>query len=138
MKNRVALEFLLREPLAALIAEYVHDHLAVLARGSNAPWLFPGEGGRHKRSTWLGVQITAAIKKYCGLRITPHQFRHVAGTLILNHQPGNYELARRVLGHRSMRTTVHSYCGLETSQATAIFGDIVREKLQDRFSREPH
>ena len=137
VKNRVALEFLLQEPLAALIAEYVHDHLPVLARGSNAPWLFPGEDGRHKRSALLGVQITAAVKKHCGLRLTPHQFRHAAGTLILNKQPGNYELARRVLGHRSMRTTVQAYCGLETTQATAIFGDIVREKLRDQFSREP-
>ena len=85
----------------------------------------------------LGVQITATVKKHCGLRITPHQFRHAAGTLILNKQPGNYELARRVLGHRSMRTTVQAYCGLETTQATAIFGDIVREKLRDQFSREP-
>jgi len=137
VKNRVVLEFLLQEPLAALIAEYVHEHLPVLARGSNAPWLFPGEDGRHKRSALLAVQITAAVKKHCGLRLTPHQFRHAAGTLILNKQPGNYELARRVLGHRSMRTTVQAYCGLETTQATAIFGDIVREKLRDQFSREP-
>ena len=67
---------------------------------------------------------------------SPHQFRHAAGTLILNKQPGNYELAGRVLGRRSMRTTVQAYCGLETAQATAIFGDIVREKLGDQFSRE--
>ena len=137
VKNRVTLEFLLQEPLATLIAEYMRDHLAVLAHGSNAPWLFPGEDGRHKRSALLGVQITTAVKKHCGLRVTPHQFRHAAGTLILNKQPGNYELARRVLGHRRMRTTVQAYCGLETTQATAIFGDIVREKLRDHFSREP-
>ena len=138
VKNRIALEFVLREPLAAVIAEYVRDHLPVLARGSKGSWLFPGEDGRHKCSALLGVQITAAIKKHCGLRVTPHQFRHAAGTLILNKQPGNYELARRLLGHRSVRTTVQHYCGLETTQATAIFGDIVREKLRDRFLLEPH
>jgi integrase len=137
VKNRVALEFVLREPLAALIAEYVHDHLPTLARGSNGPWLFPGENGRHKHSGVLRPQITAVVKKHCGLRLTPHQFRHAAGTLILNSHPGNYELARRVLGHRSVQTTVHAYCGLETTQATAIFGDIVRDKLRDQSLREP-
>jgi integrase len=137
VKNRVALEFLLREPLANLISEYVCDHLPVLARGSNRQWLFPGEKGRHKSSAHLSEQIAAVVKKHCGLRLTTHQFRHVAGTLILNKQPGNYELARRVLGHRSMWTTVQAYCGLETTQATAIFGDIVREKLRDQFSCEP-
>jgi integrase len=138
VKNRVALEYMLREPLATLISEYVTDHLPVLARGWNGRWLFPGEDGRHKTPALLSRQITAIVKNHCGLRLTTHQFRHAAGTLILNKQPGNYELARRVLGHRSMRTTVQAYCGLETTQATAIFGDIVREKLRDRFSREPH
>jgi integrase len=137
VKNRVALEFVLREPLAALIAEYVHDHLPTLARGSNGPWLFPGRNGQHKQSGVLRPQITAVVKKHCGLRLTPHQFRHAAGTLILNSHPGNYELARRVLGHRSIQTTVQSYCGLETTQATAIFGDIVRDKLRDQSLREP-
>jgi hypothetical protein len=42
-----------------------------------------------------------------------------------------------VLGHRSIQTTVQSYCGLETTQATAIFGDIVRDKLRDQSLREP-
>jgi integrase len=120
-----------------VIAEYVRDHLPVLARGSKGTWLFPGEDGRHKCSALLGRQITAAVKKHCGIKVTAHQFRHVAGTLILNAHPGNYELARRLLGHRSVRTTVQYYCGLETTQATAIFGDIVREKLRDRFSLEP-
>jgi integrase len=132
VKNRVALELFLREPLAALIAEYVRDHLPVLARESNGPWLFPGESGRHKQSGRLRQQITAIVKKHCGLRLTPHQFRHAAGTLILNAHPGNYELARRVLGHRNVQSTVQAYCGLETTQATAIFGDIVRNKLRDR------
>jgi integrase len=142
VKNRIALEYLLREPLAALISEYVRDHLPVLAHGSNCLWLFPGRsvftGQKARHKSALSTQITATVEKHCGLRLTTHQFRHAAGTLILNKQPGNYELARRVLGHRSMRTTVQAYCGLETTQATAIFGDIVREKLRDRFSPEDH
>jgi integrase len=138
VKNRVALEYILREPLATLISEYVRDHLPMLARGSNGVWLFPGEEGRHKSSALLSGQITATVKKHCGLRVTTHQFRHAAATLILEKQPGNYELPRRVLGHRSMRTTLHHYTSLETTQATTLFGDIVREKLRDRFPREPH
>jgi integrase len=142
VKNRVALEFLLRDPLATLISEYIRDHLPMLARGSNCRWLFPGRGAfpgeKRRHKSHLSAQITAIVEKHCGLRLTTHQFRHAAGALILNKQPGNYELARRVLGHRSMRTTVQAYIGLETTQATTIFGDIVREKLRDRFSPEDH
>jgi hypothetical protein len=39
--------------------------------------------------------------------------------------PGNYELVRRVLGHRNITTTQSFYIGLETLEATRIFGEMV-------------
>jgi integrase len=66
VKNRVDLEFLLREPLATLIAEYVHEHLLMLARGSNALWLFPGEDGRHKRSALLSMRPREKFSRMVG------------------------------------------------------------------------
>ena len=57
------------------------------------------------------------------------QFRHVAGAMLLKRFPGNYELVRRVLGHRSMETTRRAYIGLETLEANEIFGELVRENL---------
>ena len=58
-----------------------------------------------------------------------HQFRHAAGALILKHRPGEYELVRRILGHKSIETTLRFYLALETTQASEIFTDIVRNKL---------
>ena len=58
-----------------------------------------------------------------------HQFRHAAGALILKHRPGEYELVRRTLGHKSIQTTIKFYCDLETTQASEIFTDIVRYRL---------
>ena len=58
-----------------------------------------------------------------------HQFRHAAGALILKHRPGEYELVRRILGHKSIQTTIKFYCSLETMQASEIFIDIVRNRL---------
>ena len=46
VKNRVALEFLLQEPLATLIAEYVHDHLSVAGAWVECPVAF----SRRRRS----------------------------------------------------------------------------------------
>jgi hypothetical protein len=37
VKNRVKLEFVLKERLTKLIEEYVHDHRPVLLRGANSP-----------------------------------------------------------------------------------------------------
>ena len=58
-----------------------------------------------------------------------HQFRHAAGALILKHRPGEYELVRRILGHKSIQTTINFYWSLETTQASEIFTDIVRQRL---------
>jgi integrase len=63
-----------------------------------------------------------------------HQFRHAAAALILRAKPGNYEYVRRILGHRNLQTTINFYVGLETTQATQEFGEIVRREL--RFDPE--
>jgi integrase len=101
-----------------------------LLRGSNEPWLFPGENGGCKDAKTLSGQITERIEKATGLRITVHQFRHAAAAMWLKHNPGDYETVRRMLGHRSIQTTINFYCGLETMQANAVFGDMVRKLMK--------
>src|SRR5215207_6993717 len=128
VKNRVRLEFDLKERLTKLIEEYVHEHRPALLRGSNEAWLFPGENGRHKTLTTLGEQITNAVLDRVGIRVTPHQYRHAAGAIIIRTTK-DYELARRVLGHKNLRTTTKFYLGLESLHATERFGDIVRAHL---------
>jgi site-specific recombinase XerD len=64
-----------------------------------------------------------------------HQFRHAAAAVFLRHRPGEYESVRRLLGHRSIKTTTNFYCGLETMRATRTYGEIVRRQLS--FNPEP-
>ena len=128
VKNRVKLEFVLKERLTKLIEEYVHDHRPVLLRGASSLWLFPGENGRHKTLSTLGDQITDTVKDRVGIRVTAHQYRHAAAALILRATQ-DYELVRRVLGHKNLQTTIRFYVGLETAQASERFGDIVRAHL---------
>jgi integrase len=129
VKNQTALQFKLDEMVTGIIDEYVHDFRPALMRGSNADWLFPGEPGEHKEKISFSTQIVERVQKSTGLRITVHQFRHAAGALILKHRPGEYELVRRTLGHKSIQTTINFYCDLETTQASEIFTDIVRHRL---------
>jgi integrase len=129
VKNSLLLQFKLDEEATALINEYVHDFRPTLVRGNNADWLFPGEAGDHKEKISFSTQIVDRIQKSTGLRITVHQFRHAAGALILQHRPGEYELVRRTLGHKSIQTTIRFYLALETTQASEIFTDIIRNKL---------
>jgi hypothetical protein len=129
VKNRVRLEYPLEQYLTDLIDDYVFNFRPTLVRGSNEQWLFPGQHGGAKGKISFSGQITERIYKATGMRITAHQFRHAAGALILQRRPGEYELVRRLLGHRNVQTTVNAYVGLENIQASEIFGKIVMEQL---------
>jgi integrase-like protein len=133
VKNRVQLEFPLEQYLTELIDEYVHDFRSTLLRGSNGGSLFPGQCSGAKQKAKLSTQITERIFKATGLRMTVHQFRHAAGALILQRRPGEYELVRRLLGHRNIQTTINAYVGLENIQASEIFSKIVMEHMEDKL-----
>jgi integrase len=125
VKNGVPLEFAFDATTTALIDEYIYQHRPQLMRGFNHDWLFAGEAQGPKATKTLSAQISERLWKELGLEITPHQFRHAAAYIMLNADPGNYELVRRVLGHRSITSTRNFYIGLETLEATRLFGEIV-------------
>ena len=89
----------------------------------------PGLRSGAKGKVSFSGQITKRILKRTGLRITSHQFRHAAGAIILQEQPGNYELVRQILGHRDVQTTIRCYIWLKEIQATKIFRKIIRNLL---------
>ena len=130
VKNRVNLEFTFDEDLTGLIDEYIHDFRPTLLRGSNAAWLFPGVAGEPKTASMFSTQVTERIQKTTGVRMTVHQFRHACAAIYLKHRPGEYEVVRRLLGHRNIRTTINFYCGLETTQANEAFGRIIRDHIK--------
>jgi integrase len=125
VKNGVPLEFAFDEKTTALIDEYICQHRPHLMRRFNHDWLFAGEAQGPKTIKTLSEQISGRLWKELGLEVTPHQFRHAAAYIILKADPGNYELVRRVLGHRSITTTHNFYIGLESLEATRQFGEIV-------------
>jgi integrase len=91
--------------------------------------LFPGQHAGAKGKISFSGQITDRIYKATGLRMTVHQFRHAAGALVLQRRPGEYELVRQLLGHRSVQTTINAYIGLENIRASEIFSEIVRKHM---------
>jgi integrase len=129
VKNRVTLQFKLQPKLSELIDEYINVYRPALLRGSTDLWLFPGQKREIKTSRTLSLQVTDRVIKATGLRITVHQFRHAAAAIFLKHRPGQYELVRQMLGHRSIQTTMNFYVGLENIQATEIFGDIIKQRM---------
>jgi integrase len=125
VKNGVPLEFLLDQGTTSMIDTYIHEFRPQLMNGPGHNYLFPGSSADRKRTQSLSAQISERLWKELGLEITPHQFRHAAAYIMLKADPGNYELVRRVLGHRSITTTRNFYIGLESIEATRVFSKLV-------------
>lgn len=119
VKNKAAdLDFELPEPSAEFLRWYIKE---IRTAEAGNPFLFPGANGSHKSKSGFGTQITRTVRRYTGLAVNPHLFRHVGAKLYLDHNPGSYEVMRRVLGHTRMDTTTKFYAGLETRSAARHF-----------------
>jgi integrase len=129
VKNKQALQFVFNGRLSKLIDEYVSNFRPALMKGKNHDWLFPGRSTDHKEKIGFGTQIVDQVAKATGIRITVHQYRHAAAAMFLKHRPGEYELVRQLLGHKSIATTKHFYLDLETTVSSEMYAQIVYREL---------
>ncbi len=129
VKNHQDLEFPLPADTVKRLDVYVARFLPRLTSEPTG-WLFPRRNlDGHKAEHHLSSQIKREIFRLTGLEVHVHLFRHIAAKLFLDVNPGGYEVVRRVLGHRSMDTTVRAYTGLEGAAAARHF-DAVIERLR--------
>lgn len=94
------------------------------------PWLFPGEGG-NRRSSGFGVQISDLLADEVGVKMTLHQFRHLACKLYLDRNPSDYETVRLLLGHKSEQTTRRFYAEMEAVLAVRRYGELITRLLDE-------
>jgi integrase len=80
-----------------------------------------------RRSRAIRAQVGKATFRHLGIRLTPHQFRHLAGKLVLDARPGAHELVRALLGHRSITTTLRYYAGLEQESAAQHYDEVIEQ-----------
>ena len=97
--------------------------------------LFPGQGRGHKHEVTIRQQLCGAVFRHTGLTVNPHLYRHIAAFFYLQANPGDYETVRRLLGHKSVETTIMFYAEFERYPALRQYNDCIlrrREELADR------
>ncbi|MFM8859627.1 MAG: site-specific integrase, partial [Methylocystis sp.] len=116
VKNNQPIDFELPDKVVDMLAWYIREHRSVLmTEPSDA--LFPGQKNKTKSQGLLGTQISKIVFRYLGMKFNPHLFRHAGGKIFLDIHPGQYEIVRQVLGHKSIDTTTSYYAGAETQTA---------------------
>jgi integrase len=87
---------------------------------------------------WL---IASYTKRRAGLVLTPHQFRHLSAKVLLDAQPGAFEIVRQFLGHKSTRTTANAYAGIDSRRAARhhqrLIDEATAHQIPLRVSRGP-
>ena len=112
-----------------MLVWYIQEHRPHLLKQPTDA-LFPGAEAAAKSKALLGDQISKTILRYTGMAINPHLFRHAGGKMFLDINPGQYEVVRRVLGHRSMATTTGIYTGAETRSAGQHFASAINQRRE--------
>ena len=129
-KNEIDIEFELPEATVDILAWFVREWRPILLSQTNDA-LFPGENGKAKHPNTLSKQVTDVMKRYLGIDFNLHLFRHAAGKIFLDAKPGNYEIMKRVLGHKSLNTTTTIYSGAETRSAGQLYAQVINERRLD-------
>ncbi len=72
--------------------------------------------------------MTECIKRETGLAMHPHLFRHLAAKLFLEVKPGQFEVVRQMLKHKTLQTTTDFYAETSNSFAHEHYDNVVLNK----------
>ena len=104
-KNNDRLEFEIPTVLAERLQE-CRNEIAPAVTGERPDRVFVKFGGAPRTQQAISVAIEKALLRHLGLEMTCHEFRHLAAKIILDADPGAFELVRQLLGHKNLKTTM--------------------------------
>src|SRR5262245_48974991 len=102
--------------------------------GSKPSSLFVTSTGTPRGQGTLALAISKTVRSRLGVKLTPHQFRHIAAKIYLDQHPGGFELVRQLLGHKNLKTTIGAYAGINTKRAGRAHAKLLMQLKEQEFA----
>jgi integrase len=131
-KNEEPAEFELPLYLSDRLYTY-RNEIALSVIGRRPDWLFVSRKGKPRTLATLRVAIQRTVLRHIGVKITPHQFRHLGAKIHLIAYPTGHESVRQLLVHKSLRTTTRFYAGPDTRRAGRVHADLIRRLREPKL-----
>jgi integrase len=126
VKNDMELAFDIPPQIAKMLVEY-RDRIAPKVIGRRPERVFVNVDGTPKSQSTVAWLIKTYLERRAGIVLTPHQFRHLSAKVLLDAEPGSFETARQLLGHKSLKTTVGAYAGIDSRRAARHHQRLIEE-----------
>ena len=124
--------------LPTVLSERLHvyrDEIAPAVTGKRSDAVFVTFTGKPRTQAALKVAIERTVLRHLGVRMTPHQFRHLAAKIILDNKSGRFRTGTAVVGHKNLKTTTSFYTGIDTRRAGRAHADLIMKLRESTLSR---
>jgi integrase len=126
-KNDQPLEYQVPTDAQAMLHDYL-DRYRIHAQAGESPELFVQVDGKGVPAGTLRDRIQKAIRRRLNIKMTPHQFRHLAATMFLSAHPGAIGVVRDLLGHKNLKTTTNFYAGRRAREAGKVYDQFLAQQ----------
>jgi integrase len=133
-KNAIPLEFEIPTMLADRLQVY-RNEIAPAVTVKRPDAVFVTWAGKPRKQAAITLAIQKTVLRELGVKLTPHQFRHLAAKILLDEHPGAFELLRQLLGHKNPKTTTNFYAGIDTRRAGRAHADLVMKLRETNIVR---
>jgi integrase len=123
-KNNVRFEFEIPTVLAERLQIY-RNEIAPTVTGQRPNAVFVTFEGKARTQGAIKIAIERTVLRRLGVKLTPHQFRHLAAKFALDDNPGAFELVRQLLAHKNLKTTTNFYAGIDTRRAGRAHANLI-------------
>jgi integrase len=91
--------------------------------------------GKPRTQAAIKVAIERTVLRHLGVKVTPHQYRHLYAQMELDANPGAHVLVQEGLAHKHLKTTTNFYSGINTRRAGRAHADLLIKLRESKLGR---